>query len=226
MRRFAAQELVRLIREHGLGVAPGELSDSLRRAIEEERASLRSKGIGHPEVRIERIWAKLFPGRGKEELELLALAYELAVNPAWPMPGCRRLLGALRRRGLVLGIVSNAQFYTPLLFRALLGGAPEELGFSVCVYSYDHGLAKPGTALFELAAGRLERLGIGRAETVTVGNDPANDIAPAARCGCMTVLLSNERPAHAAESPAAAGSPPDAVIGRLGDLETLIQGPG
>jgi putative hydrolase of the HAD superfamily len=226
MRRSSGEDLARLIRRHGLNATPSELTASLERAIAEEWASLRSRGIAHPEVQIERLWGKLFPERGEEERKSLAVAYELAVNPVWPMPACRRLLRSLRRRGLVLGIVSNAQFYSPLLFQALLGGGPEELGFSpsVCIYSYEHGMAKPQGTLFELAAGRLERLGIPRTETVMVGNDRENDVIPAARCGFMTVLLSGDRLARGPESPAVARVPPDAVIGRLGDLEALIEG--
>ena len=45
------------------------------------------------------------------------------------MPGAAETLAALQQRGLLLGIVSNAQFYTPLMIEALLGKPPGELGF-------------------------------------------------------------------------------------------------
>ena len=126
------------------------------------------------------------------------------------------------RRGLRLGIVSNAQFYTPLFFEVLLGGRPGDIGFtdSLCVYSFESAAAKPGPELFARAARGLADLGIEAGQAVMVGNDPDNDIAAAARCGFMTVRIGGN-----------GGPPADAVIHGLTDLEQLARralraGPG
>ncbi len=206
-----------LVRTHRLPVPPEAVSDRLTAAIEHERARLRARGVPHPEVRIERIWAKLFPGRGREELRRIAVEYELVVNPVWPAPGCRRLLGYLRGLPVALGLISNAQFYTPLLFHALLGADPAGLGFSsrLCLYSYTLGTAKPDPALFETAAARLADIGVRREETLVVGDDMASDIEPAVRLGFLTVLIGSVSPGTAA--------PPHAWISRLDSLRSLIE---
>jgi putative hydrolase of the HAD superfamily len=170
---------------------PRELAPWLETAIAEERQRLRARRVPHPEVRVERVWARLFPGRSRRELMKIALEYELAVNPSWPAPGCSRLLACLRRLPVLLGLLSNAQFYTPLILTALLGAPPEKVGFSrgLCVYSYRHGIAKPDPALLGIALSRLEARGVPRGSIVVVGDDLDNDIIPAARAGLMTVLI-------------------------------------
>jgi putative hydrolase of the HAD superfamily len=180
--------------------------------------------VKRPEIRIERIWEKLFPERTAKELQRMALSWELATHPAWPMPGCRRLLAALRRRRTVLGIVSNAQFYTPILFEALLGAKPEGLGFSqsLCIYSFEHSAAKPELSLFRLAAERLADMGIRPEDTLIVGNDPLNDIVPATQCGMMTALFGGDGRSTGLRTAEAAGIHPDVVIGALGDLPALL----
>jgi putative hydrolase of the HAD superfamily len=51
------------------------------------------------------------------------------------MPGAAQTIAALREAGLVLGIISNAQFFTPLFFEAAAGAlaargiAPAECAF-------------------------------------------------------------------------------------------------
>ena len=67
------------------------------------------------------------------EKHLIALAteYECRVNPVWPMPGARDCLRELAGAGLALGIVSNAQFYTPPMLQALLGESLHVSGASV-----------------------------------------------------------------------------------------------
>jgi len=125
----------------------------------------------------------------------LAIEYEVRANPVWPMPGCREVLAALCEAGLVLGLISNAQFFTPYLFPALLGKSRAELGFhpELQFFSFEQRQAKPGGGLFRLARAQLERLGIAPDSVVYVGNDMRNDIAPAARIGFQTALFAGDR---------------------------------
>jgi putative hydrolase of the HAD superfamily len=209
---------------HRLGTDPSSLAAALKQAIEKEHSRLRAGGIGHPEVRIEAVWDGLFPGRQGEELSTIIIEHELAVHPAWPMPGCHSLLAALKQRGLVLGIVSNAQFYTPLFLEALLGGSPETLGFSpsLCLYSCDFGFAKPDQLLFDAACQRLHTLEIASEDVLFVGNSMADDIIPAGRNGFMTVLAALD--AHAFELPRALQEKGrDAVVSHLSRISMLIE---
>jgi putative hydrolase of the HAD superfamily len=203
-----------LLRRHAVALSAADVAARIGQVVNRERESLRARGIPHPEVRIERIWAGMLPGRTEAEIGALAAGWEAAVRPVAPAPGCRALLGRLRSAGLSLGILSNAQFYTPLFFEVLLGGQPKQLGFSppLCVWSYELSVAKPMPELFALAADRLAGLGIEPREAVVVGNDPRNDAAPAAACGFMTVLVGRALPAEGA----------DVAIKRLADLAALV----
>ena len=103
----------------------------LDRAMMDAHKTLRKRGCLHPEIDICRIWSVVLrelAGRGiivgpvnSETVQTLAVEYECRVNSVWPMPGLRRTLTSMRRVGLVLGIVSNAQFYTPLILQSFLG---------------------------------------------------------------------------------------------------------
>ena len=139
------------------------LSQRFVRHIKRHHQLSRSRGIQHPEVEIRDIWADLLERDRDELLETAAITYECATNPVWPMPGAQDLLAALRERGLLLGIVSNAQFYTPLMFEALLRTDLATLGFDaeLCYFSYQFGEAKPGLALYTRLREALAGLGDG-----------------------------------------------------------------
>ena len=167
--------------------------------IRDDHAASRAAGVEHPEVDILAIWRKLLAQQGLHadtaDLRRLTLDYELRTNPVWPMPGLGDMLEALAARGLVLGIVSNAQFYTPLMLHAFLGQPLDRLGFdpACCAWSYRHGVAKPSTAIYAPALrGLAERHGIAPAEVLYIGNDMRNDVRPAQTLGCQTALFAGD----------------------------------
>ena len=196
----------------------------LTAAISHQHAAALARGNANPEISIEHVWAKLFPGRPEAELREAIVEYEAATHPVWPMPGCRRLLFTLARLGVVLGIISNAQFYTPVFLRALLGVGLEDLGFApdLCLYSCDYGVAKPDAALFRLARERLRRAGLREEQAIMVGNDRLNDIEPASRSGFMTVLAALDRRSYGSAPDGHTSVQPDAVIRHLRGLEPLL----
>jgi putative hydrolase of the HAD superfamily len=113
-------------------------------------------------------------------------------------------LAALRRRGLTLGLVSNAcgnaqalcdDFgYTPYL--------------SAVIDSRVVGAAKPDPRIFTMA---LERLGVSAGETMMVGDSYERDVVPAHRLGMQTRwLVSGDRPASLGDA--------DGCIDRIDDL--------
>ncbi|MDR2111141.1 MAG: HAD family hydrolase, partial [Spirochaetaceae bacterium] len=99
-----------------------ELKNYFREAVLKLHKEARAR-TPYPEVRVEEIWAGFLgrrpsggetPGEAGDKgpgPEELALRYELAVNPVYPMPGARELLRRLRTAGRILGIISNAQFF-------------------------------------------------------------------------------------------------------------------
>ncbi len=129
-----------------------------------------------------------------EKVRRFALGFELIVNPVWPMPHLNRLITASRDAGLTIGIISNAQFYTPLLFHYFCGALPENLGFhpELIVYSYVFGRAKPSPMLFDAAAKRLRSRQIFPENTLYIGNDMRNDICAARAVGFQTALFSGD----------------------------------
>jgi len=203
----------------------------VKQVILERHAELRSRGVDYPEVNIVDIWrdalGRLDTNLTEPVLRRMALEYECRVNPVWPMPGAARLLADLRRRGLRLGIVSNAQFYTPLALHALLGKPLPDLGFTpdYCVWSYREREAKPSTALYKKALTTLEvQDRIAPEQVLYVGNDRRNDIWPAAALGCRTALFAGDRRSLRlrADDPRLVRVRPDAVVTALAQLDGLL----
>ena len=213
------------LRAVGLPAAddPAAVVTLLEDAIRQEHARLREQGVDYPEVRIEEMWHRVRPDA---DAERLAIEYEMRVNPVWPMPGMTDTLDTLRDRGVRLGIVSNAQAFTRELFPPLCGRSVNELGFEedLCVWSYAHRRAKPGTFLYERAAARLAEQGIPPGEVLYVGNDMRNDVWPASRVGFRTVLFAGDARSlrWRTDDADVAGVRPDAVITELSQIIGLL----
>ena len=143
----------------------------------------------------------------------------MRANPVWPMPGLERVVESLSSAGMQLGIISNAQFFTPLLFPALTGSTLAELGFrtELCYYSYQHGQAKPGLFMFERARETLSQLGMAPGQVLYIGNDVLNDMMPAGKIGFRTALFAGDRRSLRLREGDArvAGVEPDLVVSAL-----------
>jgi len=213
-----------------VGLPPKGGAALLTEAIEAEHARKRALGIEYPEVDIVEIWKtvleRLAFSVSSATLCLLALEYELRVNPVWPMPGLAALLAGLRQKGLLLGVISNAQFFTPLLFPAFLDRSLDELGFSsdCCIFSWRVGEAKPSRRLFELAAARLRARGIGPQQVLYLGNDCLNDLWPAGQTGFRTGLFAGDaRSLRLRETdPRCREVEPDCVFRKLREVTQVI----
>ncbi|TWT89055.1 Phosphoglycolate phosphatase [Pseudobythopirellula maris] len=193
-----------------------------------------------PEVEIREIWGSVLEEIDvrlePERIERLAVEYECRVNPIGPMPELGETLEALRGRDLRLGVVSNAQFFTPLAFEPLTGrpltggtgfnGEGGCWGFEadLLVWSYEHLVAKPSTALYEMLRDRLEAVGVGPAETLYVGNDLRNDVWPAQLVGFKTALFAGDGRSlrWRRDDERLAAIAPDVVVTRLGQLLEII----
>jgi len=214
----------------------------LQTIIRDHHARARAVGVDFPEVDIVSVFQELLrrlgaaAGRrlpcGRDAARRLALEHELRGNPSWPMPDARATLRALRDRGLLRGIVSNSQCYTPWLFPALMGAELSALGFraSLCAWSYRCGCAKPSPSLFLGPLRELQRRGLPPSAVLVVGNDRGNDILPAALLGCRTALLAADarsywprtRPVRAGQGPVARLRGPDLRLTALAQLPELL----
>lgn len=199
--------------------------------IERQHQIARQSGVDFPEVDIVDVWRDTLAdlvacgwvtGAEQADPPALAVEFEVRANPVWPMPDLWPTLEGLRRAGRTLGVISNAQFYTPEVFPALVGRTLAELGFDpgLQFYSYQHGRAKPSGELYRLAVAALRLRGIPAQRGLVVGNDMRNDIGPAARVGFRTALFAGDtRSLRRREGdPACAGIVPDLVVTRLTDL--------
>ena len=172
---------------------------ALRAAIDADHAAAKARGVDYPEVDIRDVWRAALRELEVTEprthtVERLAVEYECRTNPTWAMPHAADVLRELKGRGLLLGIVSNAQFFTPHLFPAHLGDTLEGFGFDpdVRAWSWEHRRAKPGTFLYEHAAETLAGKGIEPHAVLYVGNDLLNDCTPARAVGFRTALFAGD----------------------------------
>ncbi|MFJ8942506.1 HAD family hydrolase [Streptomyces sp. NPDC102395] len=118
--------------------------------------------------------------------------YDRHMTPAaWtPYPDASEVLGALRERGIRVGVVSNIGWDPRPVFR--------EHGLDpfvdAYVLSYEHGVQKPDPLLFATAC---ERLGVDPRTTLMVGDDRRAD-GGAAQLGCAVHFVDHlpvvERP--------------------------------
>ena len=200
---FDREEAFRdVLRLEGISASTGEsLSDRFNNLIAESHESARQTGADFPEVEIREIWKSLLQPLGGDVVSdssligRVALRFENRVNPVWPMPGLAETLQQLSNRPeTALGIVSNAQFYTPLLFQHFLGKPYSELGFerNLCIWSFEEGVAKPSQSLFRKLCDTLMERKILPEQAVYVGNDMRNDITTASAAGMRTALFAGD----------------------------------
>lgn len=172
--------------------------------IQAEHKRLGLQSVEFPEVEIVEIWRKTLKSLCEQgrlpaeacsvDLRQLAVEYEVRANPVWPTPDARECLARLRKEGVILGLVSNAQFFTIELFPALFCEPAEELGFDrqLQYFSYQYAQAKPGEFLYRRAAEELKQRGMETSEALFVGNDLLNDVLPAKRVGFRTALFAGD----------------------------------
>lgn len=213
------------------------LHEEFSRVVRQEHARLWACGVVYPEVEVRDIWRHVLAGlkrrgeaRGplsRRALETLAVAHELHVNTAWHMPHAKATLARLHRQGLRLGIISNAQFYTPLVLEALFHAPLPALGFEpdLLGWSYKCREAKPSLRLFQKALAILRaRHGIPPGAVAYVGNDLLNDLWPARQLGLRTVLFAGDRRSLRLREndPRVRGLVPDAILTSLRQLPAVV----
>jgi putative hydrolase of the HAD superfamily len=183
-----------LLRKFGISRPPASLLNDFFAAIEKEHQNLRQSGIDHPEIKIEEIWKQVLNIKELDQAKAFAAEFEMIANPVYPMPHLNEMLDACRQKKISLGIISNAQFYTPLLLEWFLDCNLTDLGFDpeLMIFSYQHQQAKPSLSLFRLAAAQLKKKRIPEKAVLYLGNDVLNDIYPAHAVGFNTALFAGD----------------------------------
>ena len=188
-------QLVQLLHRYGIDMEPEEFRRLLQSAIQAYHTTARQQGVDYPEVDIVKIWAQVLNVPQASWIDEFALEYELLVNPVYPMPGADELFSALKAAGILMGVISNAQFYTPLLLEWLWGRSLDACGFEprLLFYSYRQTHAKPSPIMFTRARSALNDMTIPATSVLYVGNDMLNDILPAASVGFNTALFAGDQ---------------------------------
>ena len=189
-----SDDLTDLLRKYHIDTPPGIILKSFFNTIRATHKRLRANGVDHPEVEIDLIWSEVLEINNLQSVREYAVEFELLANPVYPMPHLKEILVHCKNNGIPMGIISNAQFYTPLLFNWYLGSEPEDLGFfsDLIIFSYQAGHAKPSGVLFDIAVERLSKYNIIPQSVVYVGNDMLNDVYPANRVGFQTALFAGD----------------------------------
>ena len=215
------------------------IHDTYFAEILESHRQSREEGIDFPEVDIVSVWHRVlektvihqgFPlAVTAELLARLAVEYEVRANACALMPGAARLLEHLAAKQIPRGIISNAQFYTPLLVEALLGKPPEGLGFEkdIIFWSYQERCGKPSARLFQKARETLALRGLADLRRVVyLGNDVSKDIIPSRKEGFTSVLFAGDvRSLRWGEKdPLYSYLKPDIIITELDQLTSLLSG--
>ncbi|MBN2273039.1 MAG: HAD family hydrolase [Bacteroidales bacterium] len=162
----------------------------------------------YPEIDIEHIWETIIMrnhARGSIQLngdkciKCMTFIFEILSNPLYPMPGMKEVIKTLHSRNIPLGIVSNAQFYTPVVLNYFLSDRLAEDDFvdffdpDLTIFSYKYKRSKPDLFLFQVLATVLEKkYGLQPADVLFVGNDMQKDVYTGHITGFRTALFAGD----------------------------------
>jgi putative hydrolase of the HAD superfamily len=191
---YTSEKLENLLNKFGIQQTPSDILKRFFATIDDAHQTLKEKGVDFPEVEIDRIWMRVLEIDDLDRVRAFAMEFELIVNAVYPMPNFEKTLSACKDLDVLMGIISNAQFYTPYLFKWFLDSSLEDRGFhpDLIFYSYKFGYAKPSTFMFNAAVEKLEKMDISPHSVLYVGNDMLNDIYPAKTAGFKTALFAGD----------------------------------
>ncbi len=211
--------------------------EDFRYTILEYHKKAKSKNIPYPEINIKEVWNdvlnrasdKLWISHKKDScLEKFILTFEVLSNKVFPMPGMKEVISYLKERNYPLGIISNAQFYTPLIMNYYLRNEKMEETIppfdpELTVFSYKLNKSKPDNILFKQIIPVLkEKYNIMPSEALFVGNDMLKDIYAANSSGFKTALFAGDRRSLKMRGDSVDSLTPDFIITELAQLKKLI----
>ena len=224
---------------------PIALRDRYLQLITESHERSRAAGIEYPEVLIEQIWQWILEDclqvgyeSGYNEALLdtayrAAYFYDASIQNNYLYPGIADCLARLSDADRVQGIISNAQFYTPIQLRRLLREAlhrddvelEDFFEESLVFFSYELGYSKPNPGAFRKAIDILSQRGIKPKEIVYIGNDMLNDVWAAAQAGWRTILFAADgtQTTLRKDEPNCIHLQPDAIITKVDSLSDLFK---
>jgi len=172
------------------------------------------EGKSFPEVKIEEVWdiilsilirngydiEKFQRGTRTEFSRMIAYYYNFHSLKRGFFEGVIPALKSLKKQNIKLGVLSNAQFYTPIDLTLFLRDQDSDLvdflelfESDLVFFSYENGVAKPNKMLYEKLFDALYELNALPSQTVFIGNDLAADIEAASEIGMKTALFTGNR---------------------------------
>ncbi|MGA0900484.1 MAG: HAD family hydrolase [Luteolibacter sp.] len=174
--------LMQAIIEHHGYEPPESPTEELRNTIHRKHEQSPHE---FPEIDIREVWSEILGVDPAIDLTDMVNSIEAECRPVQAMPGAANFIRRLAHSGVCLGLLSNGQCNT---LRSL-GGILDFFNPDLLIISYQHGVGKPSSHLFDLLKDRLSSSGIKPEETLFIGNDPIKDMVPAAKLGFKTALF-------------------------------------
>ena len=196
-------------------VNSGHINGFLTGMLDEFRQSIKTfhqeefkEDKPYPEVDILQIWENiLFRHLSAGEIHFkdplctkcFTFVFEVLSNRIYPMPGMKELIRELSERKFTLGIISNAQFYTPVILNFFLHHSVTDseqvkpFDPDLTVFSYTYRRSKPDPYLFKLMRDQcIRKYGLISDEILYIGNDMFRDVYPAFQAGFRTALFAGD----------------------------------
>jgi FMN phosphatase YigB (HAD superfamily) len=229
---------------------PGQPSEYMGQLYQKALTSLRqvpSPGEKYPEVAVEHVWEDIlkkllkkdyqfdagFFGSLNEYSRKVAYFFHASLQGTACYPGAAEALRGLQARGVVQGLLADAQCFTIVqLQRGLAGqGVSARLDDLIDprlrVLSCEERARKPSERLFRRMLEMLGPRGIGPGEVLHVGSRVAHDVVPARRLGMRTALFAGDKASLQAtpEQLKDPASRPDVLLTELGQITEVVPGP-
>jgi putative hydrolase of the HAD superfamily len=217
-----------------------EVLDEFRQTVREYHDKERTEELPFPEVDVLQIWEKIILTREEQNqlvldgplcIKCFTFVFEVLSNRIYPMPGMKELLNQLSAQSYPLGIISNAQFYTPVIMNFFLHDTISEdeavspFDPDLTIFSYKYMRSKPDMFLFELLKEQCKRkYDLFADEILFIGNDMFRDIYPAFLAGFKTALFAGDTKSLRLrqEKPELKKIVPDYIITDLMQLITIL----
>jgi putative hydrolase of the HAD superfamily len=169
--------------------------------------NIRHEGNDYPEPDIREVWYSVLKRLKEQSLiknepsaeasERISVEFEARMNPVWPVPGAIQTLLSFKEEGYTQGIISNSQFYTPIVLEALSGYTLDKIGLEkgLLHWSFEEKMKKPSLTFYQKFLQKLSRFddSISAGNVLYVGNDMLKDIYPARELGMKTALFAGDQ---------------------------------
>jgi putative hydrolase of the HAD superfamily len=216
---FSLKNLEQALNEAGIKILAGDenqkyhilkqILELYKQTIIDNHQQQKTPDVPYPEINIVDICQSLIEtGVAKgwlmfangSDCKKSIFVFEVLSNRTSPMPGLKDVIFSLHKKGYPLGIVSNAQFYTPVLLNYYLNDEFKEtetvypFAARLTVYSYKLLRGKPDPYLYTTLIPELKsKHDIKPSETLFVGNDMLKDVYAAKKAGFKTALYAGDR---------------------------------